>query len=388
MNLEGDEAKTLTQRMSSDKKYVVLAHGLDRETADQVRAAAAAKNVEAVLLESEPLRVYPHDGGGPDSTLAAQLLGFVNRDGIGQYGVEQYYQDLLAGRPRIVHSAARRGGSRHSGHDRRRGPGSAWRGPEADDRRRAPAGPRAGGPGRLGGRQGQERFGCRHGPIHRRGARAGHVSLVRRQRLPDGRSNRSVTLHRPDRQFRVRARVGLQDADRHRRAGNGDGHDEDEDQGRRDAQARRRPDPCRRCRPQGQRDDDVRGRGRLVAQRRRGEGRPRPRRYDRRVVGDPARHVVADGVRPEDGNRCLRRGPRPRQRSDDLRLAPDRPCERGVRAGHRGHADPARRIVFRDGQRRDAGPAARGQGNRDDRCRAPVAGTRDRRSACPRPLPR
>ncbi len=104
LNLEGDEAKTLTQRMSSDKKYVVLAHGLDRETADRVRAAAAAENVEAVLLESEPLRVYPHEGGGPDSTLAAQLLGFVNRDGIGQYGVEQYYQDLLAGRPRIVHS--------------------------------------------------------------------------------------------------------------------------------------------------------------------------------------------------------------------------------------------------------------------------------------------
>ncbi len=40
----------------------------------------------------------------PNSTLAAQLLGFVNRDGVGQYGVEQYYQDLLGGRPRIVHS--------------------------------------------------------------------------------------------------------------------------------------------------------------------------------------------------------------------------------------------------------------------------------------------
>ncbi len=41
-------------------------------------------------------------------TLAAHLLGFVNREGTGQYGVEQYYQDALAGTPRIVSRAARR----------------------------------------------------------------------------------------------------------------------------------------------------------------------------------------------------------------------------------------------------------------------------------------
>jgi cell division protein FtsI/penicillin-binding protein 2 len=104
LGLEGDDAKTLTDRMSSNKKYVVLAHGLDRETANRVREAAESKRVSAILLESEPLRVYPHEGGGPDSTLAAQLLGFVNRDGIGQYGVEQFYQSQLGGRPRIVHS--------------------------------------------------------------------------------------------------------------------------------------------------------------------------------------------------------------------------------------------------------------------------------------------
>ena len=104
LGLEGDEAKALTERMSSTKKYVVLAHGLDRRTADEIRTAATRGEVEALLLEPEPVRVYPHDGGGPDSTLAAQLLGFVNRDGEGQYGVEQYYQDVLGGRPRIVHA--------------------------------------------------------------------------------------------------------------------------------------------------------------------------------------------------------------------------------------------------------------------------------------------
>ena len=104
LKLEGDEAKALIDRMATGRKYVVLAHGLDRKTADRIRAAAASKRVEAVLLESEPLRIYPHEGGGPDSTLAAQLLGFVNRDGQGQYGVEQFYQDTLGGSPRIVHA--------------------------------------------------------------------------------------------------------------------------------------------------------------------------------------------------------------------------------------------------------------------------------------------
>ena len=104
LRLSGDDADLLTARMLTTKQYVILAHGLDRTTADLVRAAAQAKDVEAVMLEPEPVRVYPHEGGGPDSTLAAQLLGFVNRDGVGQYGVEQYYNADLAGRPRVVHA--------------------------------------------------------------------------------------------------------------------------------------------------------------------------------------------------------------------------------------------------------------------------------------------
>ncbi|GAC1676962.1 MAG: hypothetical protein NVS9B8_18330 [Candidatus Limnocylindrales bacterium] len=55
-----------------------------------------------MALEPEPVRVYPQAGGGPNTTLAAKALGFVNRDGVGQYGLEQYYQDLLAGRPKVV----------------------------------------------------------------------------------------------------------------------------------------------------------------------------------------------------------------------------------------------------------------------------------------------
>src|SRR4029078_5910628 len=37
LRLQGDEADQLTARMLTDKKYVVLAHGLHRTTADHVR---------------------------------------------------------------------------------------------------------------------------------------------------------------------------------------------------------------------------------------------------------------------------------------------------------------------------------------------------------------
>src|SRR6266550_2793023 len=104
LGLQGDDATALTERMTSDKQYVVLAHGLDTATANRIRAASTAGDIEGVVLEPEPVRVYPHEGGGPGTTLAAQVLGFVNRDGVGQYGVEQYYQDLLNGKPRIIHA--------------------------------------------------------------------------------------------------------------------------------------------------------------------------------------------------------------------------------------------------------------------------------------------
>ena len=66
------------------------------------RRPSRDRRIFGISLEPEPERVYPQAGGGPDSTLAAHLLGFVNRESEGQYGVEQYYQDVLAGSPRVV----------------------------------------------------------------------------------------------------------------------------------------------------------------------------------------------------------------------------------------------------------------------------------------------
>ena len=100
--LDETEAAALRDRMTGTARYVILRHGLDRTTADRIRSAMDAKRVFGLSLEPEPERVYPQVGGGPGSTLAAQLIGFVNREGGGQYGIEQYYQATLAGEPRIV----------------------------------------------------------------------------------------------------------------------------------------------------------------------------------------------------------------------------------------------------------------------------------------------
>ncbi len=104
LNLTGDDAANLTARMTSDREYVVLARELDPSASDEIRRLSEGDNPElaGLILEPQSVRLYPQAGGGPRTTLAAHLLGFVNRDGVGQYGVEQYYQDDLAGLATVV----------------------------------------------------------------------------------------------------------------------------------------------------------------------------------------------------------------------------------------------------------------------------------------------
>ena len=54
-------------------------------------------------LENDTQRAYL-PGISPGSSLASNLLGFVNFDGQGQYGLESYYQNTLAGTPGYISS--------------------------------------------------------------------------------------------------------------------------------------------------------------------------------------------------------------------------------------------------------------------------------------------
>jgi cell division protein FtsI/penicillin-binding protein 2 len=103
----GDQATALTANVESGHPYVVLAHELTPDQSAAIRAAStptatAKATAFGLILEPEELRQYPQNGGSPNTTLAAHLLGFVNREGKGQYGVEQYYQTQLAGKDTVV----------------------------------------------------------------------------------------------------------------------------------------------------------------------------------------------------------------------------------------------------------------------------------------------
>lgn len=102
LGLDGTEAAAIDGKLASGKPYLVLARDLLPEHSERIDEAARAAGIDGISFESDSIRSYPQPGGGPDSTLAAHLIGFVNREGSGQYGVEQYYQDVLSGEPRIV----------------------------------------------------------------------------------------------------------------------------------------------------------------------------------------------------------------------------------------------------------------------------------------------
>ena len=186
-------AATLRDRLASGKavRRPRPRHRAGASPSGSAQAAARRAASPASRSRPEPERVYPQDGGGPDSTLAAHLLGFVNREGAGQYGVEQSYQDDARRRARgsCSRSATSTAGRcpdtlvvEDAGRDRRGRP--------PDHRRRPPARARAGAAGGLDRRRGQERVGRRDGPVHRRDLRRGDLPLVRRQRLPADRGRR------------------------------------------------------------------------------------------------------------------------------------------------------------------------------------------------------
>jgi cell division protein FtsI/penicillin-binding protein 2 len=102
LGLGADDAADLRQRIDSGKAYVILARGLTTGQSSAVRSALETGIVTEVRLEAEAVRVYPLEGGAPGTTIAAHVLGFANREGNGQYGVEGRWQETLGGAPRIV----------------------------------------------------------------------------------------------------------------------------------------------------------------------------------------------------------------------------------------------------------------------------------------------
>jgi cell division protein FtsI/penicillin-binding protein 2 len=86
-----DEAKLLTT-LESSAKFAYVSRRFSKAKADQLRAL----KLPGVGLQEETQRSYL-PGAVPNTTLASNLLGFVDWNGNGNYGLEQQYQKALAG---------------------------------------------------------------------------------------------------------------------------------------------------------------------------------------------------------------------------------------------------------------------------------------------------
>lgn len=85
----GGSSDEHAQKMKLDTRYSVLAKKL---TAEQKSKLDELK-LKGIGTREEPLRTYPQ------GTMAAHVLGFVNDEGQGTYGIEQYLDNDLKGTP-------------------------------------------------------------------------------------------------------------------------------------------------------------------------------------------------------------------------------------------------------------------------------------------------
>jgi len=88
----------LRSRLSGDQPWVWLKRRVAPEVAERVRSL----HLHGIGMLPETKRVYPVQGVASATTIAAQLIGFVDVNGNGQYGVEGEENALLAGTPGTV----------------------------------------------------------------------------------------------------------------------------------------------------------------------------------------------------------------------------------------------------------------------------------------------
>ena len=85
----GERPEVLRAAFESGAEWLFVRRRLPEETAARI----AALRLAGLGFEMEPKRLYPN------GTVGAQVLGFVNDDGVGQYGVEGRYAAELSGTP-------------------------------------------------------------------------------------------------------------------------------------------------------------------------------------------------------------------------------------------------------------------------------------------------
>ena len=89
LDVDADRVRELAADVKM--RYKVVKRKISQELAQQVRDFINENDLDGIYLEADSQRYYPY------STLAAQILGFVNTDNAGTEGLEAYYDTTLTG---------------------------------------------------------------------------------------------------------------------------------------------------------------------------------------------------------------------------------------------------------------------------------------------------
>lgn len=102
--LDMDAQELYDKLIDDSKQYVLLAKQVDKPVADEISQYASDNNL-TIIVSQDTKREYPY------GAFAASVLGFMHADGYGFYGLEQYYEEVLAGTPgRLVSQRTPTGG--------------------------------------------------------------------------------------------------------------------------------------------------------------------------------------------------------------------------------------------------------------------------------------
>lgn len=89
-----EEPVKIKDLLDKNHTYVVLKHQVSYEDLQKIKDA----NLKGIFWQDEQVRYYP------EKTLASQVLGYVDSEGNGKYGLEQYFDDILSGTPGLLKS--------------------------------------------------------------------------------------------------------------------------------------------------------------------------------------------------------------------------------------------------------------------------------------------
>jgi len=100
------DRETVLAATQKDTSYWVIKRKVEREVAEEVLAFVNENKISGVSCTEDIKRYYPY------GSFASATIGFTNMDNSGAYGIESYYENILAGNSgKIVSAKNARGGN-------------------------------------------------------------------------------------------------------------------------------------------------------------------------------------------------------------------------------------------------------------------------------------